>query len=267
MTAQAGSDEGKDWVSSYCPNTNESSLHFRTDCIQWEQALLCDGTPESWAGRGRQELVLRVRNWTRVGEGRVQVHWVLGGVEAPILRGSVSEGQFLASLSSFLLVCVPPFPTGPGPTSTSGIQGTSPTPSEGESETSRVSGHPRPTRPVATLLQAALAGHLWVSGRGRVLRKRLVGQAALSRRGGWCHIPLWHARLLSYVEAKRRGRRWEETGAWPGFPAPQGSPALVWLITFGQVRWLGFVRSWACGRLSQSPIRKGRVGVFFLELW
>lgn len=89
----------------------------------------------------------------------MQVHWVLGGVEAPILRGSVSEGQFLASLSSFLLVCVPPSPTGPGPASTSGIQGTSPTSSEvNESETSRVSGHPRPTRPVAALLQLLWLG-------------------------------------------------------------------------------------------------------------
>lgn len=168
MTAQAGSAEGKDWVSSYCPNTNESSLHFRTDCTQWEQALLCDGTPESRAARGRRELVLRVRNWTGVGEGRVQVPWVLGGVEAPVLRGSVSQGQFLASLSSFLLLCVPPSPTGPGPASTSGILETSPTPSEvNESETSRVSGHPCPTRPVAALLQLLWPGAFgWAAGAG-----------------------------------------------------------------------------------------------------
>lgn len=87
------------------------------------------------------------------------VPWVLGGVEAPVLRGSVSQGQFLASLSSFLLLCVPPSPTGPGPASTSGILETSPTPSEvNESETSRVSGHPCPTRPVAALLQLLWPG-------------------------------------------------------------------------------------------------------------
>lgn len=99
-----------------------------------------------------------------------------------------------------------------------------------------------PTPPDRSLLCYGSSGLATLSEQRRPgLERGLVGQAALSRRGGWCHTPLWHARLFSYVEANCRGGRWEETGlAW--FPRPTGQPrsGLIGYLRTGEVAWLCF---------------------------
>lgn len=127
-----------------------------------------------------------------------------------------------------------------------------------------------PDRSLACWGSSGWAASGWAVGAGT--QEGLVRQAALSRRSGWCHTPLWHARLLRYFEANSRGGRWGETRARPGLPGPLDGPALVWLVTFGQVRWPWLCWSWApwAASFPKSGQERRRWAVswtYLLELW
>lgn len=93
-----------------------------------------------------------------------------------------------------------------------------------ESETSRVCGHPCPTRLIAVLLLALWPGRLWVSGKARIRGRAWSGRLPCHGQSGDVTLlcDTRHALVTWKPKAEAGGEK-----ILPGFPAPQSSPVLV----------------------------------------
>lgn len=129
-------------------------------------------------------LVPRLRYYTGAGEGRGQVRPVLGAVRAPTVGGGASESPLLASLSSFQS-SFPPLRVDAGAPWPRPVWNLGHVPHPFLPRGMKAKPHGcviAPALPDGSLLcygpWGPVAGRPCVSGGG------LVGQAALSRRGG-----------------------------------------------------------------------------------
>lgn len=258
-------------VRGYCLNKRESCFRFRTDFTSGNRAYFASRPGK--LGRGSRELVSRMRNCT----GRGQVCVVFGGAAARTLLQSVIGGifsSFLLSLSSGLSLC---FPSPPHQLSAdtgsrldllnSGHVSLPPfLPSEvNESEISQwFVVTPAPSADLCSAKNFLVwlpLSELLGSGTG--------GRARLGRlpcHGGMGDVTLLYDTRDSLVTWEPTAEAVGEKRLGLGFPAPRGNPALVWLVTFGQVRWPWLLVIELCGRLKVCSGSTSLADCFFLGL-